>query len=82
MKYKIEDKIPIPSITRKPRNNALLNALSSLEVGQSFVIPIPDGTTEVHKIRNNLNYTKSKLPKDIKFATREIDLGIRVWRTQ
>ncbi len=45
MKYKIEDKIPIPSITRKPRNNALLNALSSLEVGQSFVIPIPDGTT-------------------------------------
>ena len=82
MEYKIEDKIPIPSITRKPRNNALLNALSSLEVGQSFVIPIPDGTTEVHKIRNKLNYTKLKLPKDVKFATREIDLGIRVWRTQ
>lgn len=82
MEYKIEDKIPIPSITRKPKNNALLNALSSLEVGQSFVIPIPDGTTEVHKIRNNLNYTKSKLPKGFKFATREIDLGIRVWRTQ
>ena len=82
MDYKIEDNIPIPSITRKPKNTALLNALSSLEVGQSFVIPIPDGTTEVHKIRNKLNYTKLKLPKDVKFATREIDLGIRVWRTQ
>ena len=83
MEYKIEDNIPIPSITRKPRDNALLNALSSLEVGQSFVIPIPeDGTTEVHKVRNKLNYTRLKLPKDFEFTTREIGLGIRVWRTQ
>ena len=53
MDYKIEDNIPIPPIQRKPKNNALFNALSSLEVGQSFVIPIPeDGTTEVHKVRN------------------------------
>ena len=82
MKYKIEDNIPIPSITRKPRDNALFNALSSLKVGQSFVIPIPDGTTEVHKVRNKLNYTRLKLPKYFEFTTREIGLGIRVWRTQ
>ena len=83
MEYKIESNIPIPPIQRKPKNNALFNALSSLEVGQSFVIPIPeDGTTEVHKVRNKLNYTKLHLPKSFSFTTREIDLGIRVWRTQ
>ena len=83
MEYKIESNIPIPPIQRQPKNNALFNALSSLKVGQSFVIPIPeDGTTEVHKVRNKLNYTKLHLPKSFSFTTREIDLGIRVWRTQ
>ena len=83
MEYKIESNIPIPPIQRKPKNNALFNALSSLEVGQSFVIPIPeDGTTEVHKVSNKLNYTKLHPPKSFSFTTREIDLGIRVWRTQ
>ena len=83
MEYKIENNIPIPPIQRKPRDSALLDALSSLEVGQSFVIPIPeDGTTEVHKVRNKLNYTKLHLPKSFSFTTREISYGIRVWRTQ
>ena len=83
MDYKIEDNIPIAPIQTKPKNNALFNTLSILEVGQSFVIPIPeDGTTEVHKVRNKLNYTKLHLPKSFSFTTREIDLGIRVWRTQ
>ena len=83
MEYKIESNIPIPPIQRKPKISALFNALSSLKVGQSFVIPIPeDGTTEVHKVRNKLNYTKLHLPKSFSFTTREIDLGIRVWRTQ
>ena len=58
MEYKIESNIPIPPIQRKPKNNALFNALSSLEVGQSFVIPIPeDGTSDVHKVWNKLKYT-------------------------
>ena len=83
MEYKIENNIPIPPIQRKPRDNALLDALSSLKIGQSFVIPIPeDGTTEVHKVRNKLNYVKLFLPKSYSFTTREISLGIRVWRTK
>tara|TARA_A100001515_G_C4543004_1_gene200822 strand:+ start:69 stop:311 length:243 start_codon:yes stop_codon:yes gene_type:complete len=80
MDYKIEDNIPIPPIQRKPKENALYNALDSLKVGQSFIIPVPDGSTEVHKIRNRLNYMKQHIP--ISITTREVELGIRVWRTQ
>jgi uncharacterized protein (DUF2249 family) len=80
MDYKIEDNIPIPPIQRKPKETALYNALDSLKVGQSFIIPVPDGSTEVHKIRNRLNYMKQHIP--ISITTREVELGIRVWRVE
>ncbi len=87
MNFKIENNIPIPPINRRKRRkpNSISQVLESLKVSQSFVVSIPDGANPV-AFRNQIAYAKSTIKKkrndNLSITTREVDGGIRVWRTK
>ena len=83
MNFKIENNIPIPPVDRGKRRkpNSLSKVLDTLKVGQSFVVPIPEGTNPL-AFRNQIGYAKTIIKDNFSITTREVDGGIRVWRTK
>jgi len=87
MNFKIENNIPIPPVDRGKRRkpNSLSKVLDTLKVGQSFVVPIPEGTNPL-AFKNQIGYAKTiikhKRKDNFSITTREVDGGIRVWRTK
>ncbi len=85
--FKIEKDIPIPPVNRKVRRkpNSITKCLQELEVNESFVVPIPDGSNPM-AFRNQIGYAKSiikqKRKDNFSITTREVDEGIRVWRVE
>tara|TARA_R100000935_G_scaffold54540_1_gene83554 strand:- start:2740 stop:3000 length:261 start_codon:yes stop_codon:yes gene_type:complete len=85
--FKIEKNIPIPPVNRKVRRkpNSITKCLQTLEVNESFVVPIPEGLNAM-KFRNQIGYAKSvikhKRKDNFSIITREVDGGIRIWRVE
>ena len=87
MDFKIEKNIPIPPVDRGKRRkqNIISRVLDALKINESFVVPIPEGTNPL-AFRNQIGYAKSIIKKkredNFSITTREVDGGIRVWRTE
>ena len=75
----IEKNVPIlPAIKDSKKNLELKNALNSLELNESFLMPIGNST---RKIVYNIIANTAKVIPNRKYTMRTIpNEGIRVWR--
>jgi hypothetical protein len=74
MKYKIESGIPIPPPESGRDKGETALAMEKLKKGQSFLIP--DG--KIRSIRSMAS--KAGRALGVKFSSREVEGGVRVWR--
>lgn len=78
MSLVIEKGIPLLAKSTGKATSAIGDAVRKLEVGDSFLIPAEDKTPKHRAIHA---YFKAEVKRGKKFATRQVDGGIRVWRT-
>lgn len=87
--FKIEKKVEMPAITR---NVGSKYPFADMEVGDSFLVPLEydeDGspvedTATLRKRMNGAcsNAVRRYKDEDRKFTARNVEGGVRVWRTQ
>ena len=84
---KIESGVPIPKkkTGRRPKSEEL--PFADMKVGDSFLVPYPDGATEkkeqrIHQwVFGRVRAFESNNPS-IDIVTRRVDGGVRVWRVR
>lgn len=81
MNFVIEKNIPITSMFQPRAKRESKYPFSSLEIGDSFFVPMEEGDK---KVRQNLAAAVHRESKTLfggKYITRRAEGGIRVWRT-
>lgn len=83
MAFTLESGIPVPKATRAGRSGSKY-PFAQMEVGESFLVglnakgePLSQGT-----VRSALGAFSKRNPNSGKFAVRDTDQGVRVWRTE
>jgi len=83
---KIDKDIPIPLKSKQApsrKHKGLSDAIRTLEINDSFFIPIPDNMS-AKSFRDTIfcrvSLIKKKRKDKLSVTTREIENGIRVWR--
>jgi len=83
---KIDKDIPIPPKKKQApsrKYKGLSDAIRTLEINDSFFIPIPDNMSAKSfrdTIFSRVSLIKKKRKDKLSLTTREVDDGIRVWR--
>lgn len=83
---KIDKDIPIPLKSKQApsrKHKGLSDAIRTLEINDSFFIPIPDNMSAKSfrdTIFSRVSLIKKKRKDKLSVTTREVDDGIRVWR--
>jgi len=75
MQLSIEKNIPIP-VPQNRKRSPIQVCLQQLEIGESFLIPVPHGT--MAKVSGNIGTHAKRVGK--KFTLRTLEEGVRVWR--
>lgn len=93
MSFEIEDGIPIPASARQSGPGRRLKyPLDQLDIGQSFMVPVPDNPdpsvyeSEMQRTTSRLSNAANRYRKqqDPNFyaVVRRVEGGVRLWRTQ
>lgn len=75
--YKIESRIPIPSVNRGRPNGGLSQALRDLKKGQSVFVRKP-----LQQVSHNTYSIARELGRKGMFTCRSMDGGTRIWRVK
>lgn len=81
--YQVEKNIPMPRpYVGRPHSGEEKYPIRQMEVGDSFFVPLAEGQkTESLRGSINANINKKKLRQEgLRFATRNMEGGLRVWR--
>ena len=80
-KIKLEKNISIPTRT-KQKSNELYKIFESMEIGDSFVMPVIDEKASTVRGRLYMSSRNFKIHKGISwvFITRVINNEVRIWR--
>lgn len=85
MTYVIQDDVPIPfnDGKRGPCSDGKFARMSDLLPGQSFLVPCsPEGCAHLasNLMGNGRRISKVRGDANMKFCTRKVEGGVRVWR--
>ena len=76
--FEVESGIPVPPDARGLTNKYPWN---DMKVGDSFFVPDrPDGRRSA--LSSSVNYQHKKSGNTVKYATRKVTGGVRVWRVE
>jgi hypothetical protein len=74
--FKIEKGVPVPS-----RRSGVSGAMYQLEVGESFFVLCENRVRKQNTISTIGRDLAMKSGKPLKFTVRQVDGGVRIWRT-
>lgn len=88
MSFKLEEDVPVPA--RAAPNREAKYPFTDMAVGQSFLVPITKDDSDIARIRRRMNSAcgtaqrriKKTSGTDVRFTSRTVEEGVRVWRTQ
>jgi len=79
--FTIEKNIPLINPTYSRNKGDSKYPLSSMDIGDSFLIEGSKDEAKVYRNRLWSVITRVQKESEAKFATRAVDGGIRIWRT-
>lgn len=77
MAFEIQDDVPMPR--RSTGRKGSKYPFADMEVGQSFLV---EGDIKAATVRSAIGAFVKRFPEAGKFALRNTDEGLRVWRTE
>lgn len=78
--FTIETNIPLPARTNPNAGTNAKYPLADMLVGDSFLYPAEPATLADRRRLSSALASYSSRHKDVKFAVRTVDGGLRVWR--
>lgn len=88
MTFKLESNVEVPP--RAAPDRAPKYPFKEMAVGQSFLVPVTKEDSDINRIRRRMNSAcgtaqrsiKKASGTDVRFTSRTVEEGVRVWRTK